>query len=462
MSVITHFQAWFRQWRRRRAAQNTIGTLREFVYLDEVSVYSLMASRLGPIATEFTDTETTSLQSEMGSSIGAGAGIARADVSSRILNNQTSGTQVLRKSIVQTAFKDLYEYERDSLSIKPMPSGPEPPDISNEDDLFVATQSHVDGHWIIDPEKLSRGELFEIEVQLEADPLFRVNAVASTILEILEKDAESLGLNANDELEQMKSVGRILEKLLAGLVPIRGKAIDYCAVELAGKEWIVNRKLLQNIQASEELHIYPVFVVGVAEQALFWKDLRRILFSNARYRVLCRIAQTGLQGSWTPVKLVQVFESVIPGFSSQINLAGLNNLISAAETNTTGKVTTSTQQRMHTALLNYAKLISNHFKIKLTLQDEEQIDLLAIEHSALFGTQKARLKAFESISTHLIEKFEIKTEPLINAQYRASALADAGLDFAGEPIQSAPVNAKISQTAAHDRFIDSEIVAIYW
>lgn len=462
MSFLTRFQVWFRQWRRRRAARNKTGTLREFVYLDEVSVYSLIASRLGPIATEFTDTETTSLQSEIGSSIGAGAGLAKADVSSRILNNQTSGTQVLRKSIIQTAFKDLYEYELDSLSIKPVPGVLKPPKISNRNDLLVATQSYVDGYWIIDPEKLSRGELFELEVQLEADPIFRVNAVASTILEILEKDAESLGLNTNDELEQMKSVGRILEKLLAGLVPIRGKAIDYCGVELEGKEWIVNRKLLQDIQTDDELHTFPVFVVGVAEQVLFWKDLRRILFSNARYRVLCRIAQTGLQASWTPVKLAQVFESVIPGFSNQINLAGLNTLVSMTETNNAGKKAISTQQRMHTALLNYAKLISNHFKIKLTLQDEEQIDLLAIEQSALFGTQETRLEAFVSISTHLAEKFETKTEPLIFAEYRASALADAGLDFAGKPIPLASVKTEVSQTDTHDRFINSEVVAIYW
>jgi hypothetical protein len=47
----------FRQWRRRWAAKNEKGMLREFVYLDEVSVYSLIASRLGPIAAEFTDTQ---------------------------------------------------------------------------------------------------------------------------------------------------------------------------------------------------------------------------------------------------------------------------------------------------------------------------------------------------------------------------------------------------------------------
>ena len=58
--------AWW-SWRRWRAAgQNRHTPLREFVYLDEVSVYSLIASRLGPIAAEFSETQTESLQDQSG------------------------------------------------------------------------------------------------------------------------------------------------------------------------------------------------------------------------------------------------------------------------------------------------------------------------------------------------------------------------------------------------------------
>ena len=462
MRFLTRLRMQFRQWRRRWAAKNEKGMLREFVYLDEVSVYSLIASRLGPIAAEFTDTETSSLQSEIGSSIGAGVGIAKVDVNSKILNNQTNGSQVLRKSIVQTTFKDLYEYELDSLSIQPIPGDLKPPKIHNIDELLAATRTSVDRYWIVDPINLSRGELFELEVQLEADPIFRVNAVASAILEILEEDAETFGLDANGDLNQMKSVGRILEKLLGGLVPISGKAIDYCVVELEGKEWIVNRKLLQDLPSTDQPITYPVFVVGVAEQALFWKDLRRILFSNARYRVLCRIGQTGLQTSWTPVKLAHVLESVIPGFTSQINSVGSNALATMIDSNKAAQGTTLKQQLMHDALVNYAELITNHFQIELTPQDKDQIKLLAVQHCDSFGTQKARLEAFESIATHLIENFKIKAEPIMFAQYRASALENAGLDLAGKPIPLVPADNTISPTVPHDRFIDSEFVAIYW
>jgi hypothetical protein len=63
-------------------------------------VYSLVASRLGPIAAEFTETETRSLQSELSGSVGANAGIAKSEVSSRMQAAESQGSQVLRKSML--------------------------------------------------------------------------------------------------------------------------------------------------------------------------------------------------------------------------------------------------------------------------------------------------------------------------------------------------------------------------
>ena len=79
MNLIIRLRVWFRQWRRKRASKGQKTPLREFVYLDEVSVYSLNASRLGSIAAEFTETQTVSLRDEIGSSLGASLGAAKAD-----------------------------------------------------------------------------------------------------------------------------------------------------------------------------------------------------------------------------------------------------------------------------------------------------------------------------------------------------------------------------------------------
>lgn len=462
MNFLKRIPARFRQWRKKDKLNIEKGSLREFVYLDEVSVYSLVASTLGPIPEQFTDTDTSSWQSEIGSSVGAGVGVAKAELNSQIMSNQTSGTQVIRKSIVQATFKQLYESELESLSIRPIPGDLEHPKIHNMDELLATVQTSADGYWVIDPLNLSRGKLFELEVELDADPIFRASTFTSTILEILEENADLFGLDVAGEIVQMKSVGRILEKLLAGLVPIRGKVVDYCAIELDDKEWIINRLLLQDLPSQDQPLTHPVFVVGVAEQALFWKDIRRILFSNARYRILCRMGQTGLQTTWTPVKLAHILESVIPGFSKQVDIAGIFALATTNASNQTEQAAGSKQQLMHNALVKYADLIAKHFQIKLTTKHKDEIRRLADQHSSSFGNQEVRFQAFKAISAYLSSNFHFNQDSLLFAKYRQTALADAGLDFTGGTMQSAPVNTKVSHSDFNDRFIDSEFVAIYW
>src|SRR5262245_4561058 len=98
-----------RQHRRlRKAERSERGSLREFVYLDEVSVYSLRASQVGLIVTELTDTQATSLQSEVSSGLGV-SGPLKAEIGSKIHESESRSSQVLRKAIIQTTFSDLRE-----------------------------------------------------------------------------------------------------------------------------------------------------------------------------------------------------------------------------------------------------------------------------------------------------------------------------------------------------------------
>ncbi len=79
--------------------------------------------------------------------------------------------------------------------------------------------------------------------------------------------------------------------------------MDYEVVHIEGREWIVHRRLLDQLAGTERPAARPLYVVGVAEQGLFWKDLSRVLFSGARFRVLVRVGQTayetpGPRSSW--------------------------------------------------------------------------------------------------------------------------------------------------------------------
>jgi len=463
LSLLSRIRGWRRQQRRKRASKREKAPLREFVYLDEISVYSLIASRLGPVATEFTQTEASSLQGEAGGSIGAGVtGLGKGEVSARVAASQTHGSQVLRKSIVQTTFKELYELESDSLAMRPMSEKHGSPIMRGLSDLEAASETLAGDGWLIDPQSLARGRLLEIEVELEAEPIFRVSTVLSSFLEIFDENPELFGANAYDEFIQAKSIEPILAKLLVGLVPIRGRALDYEVTALGGKEWIIHRKLLEKLLATEGPPTHPLYLVGVAEQSLFWKDIRRILFSNARFRALCRMEQDGLQDSWSPIKLAQVLRSVAPDVADQINAVGSGALEAVSKITASAPIAEQKKRLMHDALVTYAHLLAEHYGHSVAPADLSDVGLPSEQHCSSYGNLKERREAFNAIAKFVLESYDLERDPLVIAQYRAVALGDAGLDRLGQPTALMSSDAPSPHPQPDERFLDSEFIAIYW
>lgn len=463
MNLITRLRVWFRRWRRKRASKRQKAPLREFVYLDEVSVYSLNASRLGSIAAEFTEKQTASLQSEIGGSLDAGAsGIVKAGANSRLSAGQTQESQVVRRSIVQTTFKELYELELDSLAMRPIPEDLEPPRVDSLDDLKAATRTLGTDGWIVDPAKLARGQLLEAEVQLEAEDIFQFNEVVSTVLEIVQDDPEMFGIDLDERFGQVRSINRVLEKLLVGLVPVQGYATDYRVVKLGERELIVHYRLLNQLTSTDSLTTYPLYVVGVAEQSLFWKDIRRVLFSGARFRVLCRMAQDGPQDSWTPVKLAHVLGSVAPELAAKIDGLGSGALATMSGSNKADRSTERKQLLIRDALTAYAMFLADHYGFSLTAQDLPEVDLLSEQHCTSSDTLTESRKAFGAITSFLHDRFDFPREPVIAAQYRWDALEEVGLPWSGQVMTPPLSNGTPSPTTSQGRFLDSEFVAIYW
>ncbi|MCU1267571.1 MAG: hypothetical protein JWM21_3889 [Acidobacteria bacterium] len=417
--------------------------LREFVYLDEISVFSLIASRLGPVATEFTETERASLKAEV-----AGAG-----------GSYELGSQVLRKSTVQTTFKELYELEMNSFAMRPITEKQRPPKVNSLNDLMYQREILAAEGWIVDPSKLARGQLLEVEVQLEAEDIFRVSSVVSAILEIIETNPEMFGVE-NKNVAQAKAVGRVLEKLLVGLVPLRGLAVDYMVLKFDDREWIVHRNLLKALSETEALSTRPLYLVGVADQTLFWKDVRRILFANARFRVLCRLAQNDIQNSWTPVKLAHILDLIRPGLGKEVDNLGsvvLASMVNASKT----EQNTDRKKLMRDALIGYAKLLADHQGQTISDNELSQAGLLSEKQCNSFGSLEERRNAFDSIATFLSARLNLELDRIVIAQYRAVALVDAGLDLSGKPT-SLGLADSTSPDVSEKRFLDSEFVAIYW
>ena len=299
-------QRWRRYKVNREAKKYASGPLREFVYLDEVSVYSLIASRKGPIATDYRDTTSTLLQSELEGTAGANVGVAKGEVASRIGSSQTSEIQTVRKAVIQSTFRELYEAEHAKLAIRPrdLADAPQPPADTEGLQALISARGQGDP-WVMAPSELTRGQMVELEVELQAHEVLQFGAAVSSILDIIESSQELLSGIDTETLRQIVDGNRILQRLLVGLVPLMGRVVRYRSVIVDDQEWLVHEQLLSQLERGQ-ITSRPIFIVGVAERLLFWKDIRRVLFSRSQFLVLGRLTRNGLHSQWSPVKLVDV------------------------------------------------------------------------------------------------------------------------------------------------------------
>ena len=225
-------------WRRRErlcAWWNKKTPLREFVYLDETSVYSLYASRFGEIPSERTDTLTQIRQSEVGTSLNPVKGAAGGGLTARAMSSQSQQSQVVSRAIVQSTFRDLLEKERNSLSLKHAPHFEKVPQTRSLDSLKAGRRRGrqetklVKKGFVFDPHELTRGALLEIEVELETEFIFQMSSVVQALVGMVKKNPAMFG-HDEEEIAELSNISGIIEELLVGLIPLRGRAVDYSVV----------------------------------------------------------------------------------------------------------------------------------------------------------------------------------------------------------------------------------------
>jgi hypothetical protein len=451
-----------RRLRRNRAARRERDApLREFAYLDEVSVYSLIASRLGAVATEFTATESASLRGEAGSSLAVSAGILHGEAGSRSESSHSTASQVVRKSVVQSTFKELVEIEKDAMRLRTPEPDARPPRVDRPEDLLALSESGGAGGWVVDTDALTRGKLVELEVELQAEDIFRVSAILSAALEIFGETPELAAIAERQGLMQAIAANKVLDQLLVGLVPVRGRAVHYAHVKLRDRELVVHRRLLECLSASSDLSIRPLDLVGVAEQQLFWRDIRRVLFSQARYVVLGRVGRDGVSDEWTPVKLVDVLRDVAPELAGQIDSAG-GTLLTAMRSGAAPAVQPPPQgELMRGALVRYASALAEHQGKSATEQQLAGWGLPTQAQCEAAGTLETRRAAFEQLTTELEATLELTPDRLLAAELRSCALSESGLEF-DDAVDAPPVEQPAPQQSDGAAFLDVEIVAIYW
>lgn len=431
---------WWRGWRRRRSMVKSSNSnnrsaaraeLREFVYLDDTSVYSLVASRLGPVTTEQTESRERKHEAKATGTAGDKIGPVKLGGSLEGLHARSTGTQVMKKSIVQATFKELLEAERTRLLLR-CPTGLDKPTTE-----------------LVSSELVKRGALIELDVELDVEPIYRMVTVASSLVGIVDKTPELFDEHTRMQFAKGRAMESILRGLLGGLVPIRARVLNRVVVSTGERFSIAPEGAAEAVTSTAE----PLYLVGVAEEELFWKDIRRVLFSLGRYRVLARIAQDGIRDSWTPVKLGHVLEQIVPGFSNQLGAQDWSAFMSPGAR----EACVEAKPRGRQALLAFVELVGE--RIDSTSRAERVGETVSrVKERA---DETLELSAWRDQTNEIVEALLGQDASKLSAQERATLRTEAEKRSRKNGALIA-ASARPSSAAQAKHFLDCEFVAIYW
>lgn len=431
---------WRWPWYRHtapEAAASPRHPLREFVYLDEISVYSLLASRSGPVPTHFTHTETESLQDQLSGGVSIGVPGAKSEIKGVSSAEKLNSSQIVRKASAQARFKQFLEAEQKDFVFRAAP-----------DALHAA-----------DPAEVQRGDLFEMQVELDADEAFQVSTTITALLEILtENEAQLEAYVDAGEIQQVLAYNRILERLLVGLVPIKATAVDYVVLSEDGVPRIAQRSALGEAALASDI-CEPLYVVSSTEQHLFWKDVRTVLFGHQRYVLTGRLLAGAPTKTWSPVKLAEVLRSVLPSVADQLDEAS-RSVGAAIRASAASPEATSTPDMWLEALVDFGTRLTT-----AEITAEELRDILAgwtpptgLDSGELEETRQAFASAVELIRSRVGDQ---AIDQAAIARSRSDVIIEHGLPPApSKPERHGPGHA--GDQTKRGWYLEAEIIAAYW
>lgn len=446
---------WLRRWffgEKPRAIsdrQISKNPLREFIYLDEVSLQSLLSSKNGEM-TATTSTEVTqSVEAEMRSAARAGAvGIGNVETGSRFQTQNSSTLQTAKKATVQSWFRELDRIP----NLPTIETVQQVQPFTNITDMVECDNHSVS----ICKDDLARGDLVEFRVRLAADPIFHLVTIVSEMKAMAEDYPTMMAGNGGlEQFDELEGISRVLQRLLAGLVPVRAQATDYAVVNVDGIEYVAHVDAIKRL----DLEHKPLEIGCVTELDAYWKDIRRVLFSDAEFTMLCRIAKNGLRATWTPVKLADLLERLAPDLSRQIDDAAQIMF------DGTQGINQKTEQKstFSSVLVQYAEAYSTEFERKFDEAEQLAIDKKVAELGHVGQCVSEQTDALKQIGHFLSELTGDEIEPEMGLYLREKAREASGFShfhvLTNSPVASSDDG---DRPARNERILDVEVVAMYW
>lgn len=450
-------RSWWRDRRRKRRSSKAVKDLparrplREFVYLDEVSLRSLLVSQADTIPEQVSSAISRAEQAEISSKVSGGSDlVAKGELGSRFQTNNSNTVQTSRKAIVQTLFNEL---RNDVTPDYALVVSLEPPRVLDSlDDI----QDIGDPSVVAPASALSRGSLVEIEVQLDVDPVFKLGMLVSEYASMAEENPGMFDHSGKTMLQEVAPINRVLQRLLAGLIPIRARATNFSVLDIDGCEFVVRNETVSSLNAP----VRPLEVVGVTEHLGYWKDIRRVLFSSARVTMLCRVSRDGLHQTWTPVKLADLFRDAVPDLVDQINLASRTGLSGLS----TGHFERQGHEPFREAVHLYREKLEEAAGVRLSPSGEAALEAALMPWLSSEPTPSVQRSAFAAVRTVMeteggLTEWDSDSDFAARKEARSGARLDLFPTTVGTSKDSAARHVEPVQAA---RLLDVEVVAIYW
>ncbi|WP_280494656.1 DUF6414 family protein [Nocardia farcinica] len=436
--------SWWQPWTWRRAKRQFAGAaVREFIYLDEISVISMLAARSGAITEQIQEGSTREEQLQTDSTAGVNAKALKAESKSSFQTKSSQSVQTTRKANIQSQFKTFCEDAKKERLL--FPGEPPRKEVRSVEKLLES-----DGLCRSERD-LNRGDIVDFTVILRADPIYRMGAMIAEFVGMSDDHPEVFGTIQGSMTSEMRSYGKLLERFMTGLVPVKAVVKDVRLLQHRGSRYLVQASTADRLGLSTS----EIQLVGVSEKDSYWKDMRRVLFSDQEVRVLARINDKTIKGAWSPVKLVDLFEGTIPGLGQQFSmLAGMALQQPADQSNRYAEL-------FKRALILFAEDVANRQTFSLSSTQTADIETLAESLKYQVGTQEAQRSAFRQVQEKLVVFGMAPIEPAEAARLRRQARNRASLPLFMDT-SSAQLLPTQSGANGSEQLLEVEIVAMYW
>jgi hypothetical protein len=392
--------------------------LREFIYLDEVSVVSLLASLTREVTEERTDTDMTENRKRWKFRLKSTLSFIPYIGGSGSASRETVGVdrdteEVVRRSEIQSKFDELYSETSPYFELN---------EVDRNEEVSVSD--------------LTEGGVMEVDVEFSGHKLFHYYKAFQYLIDVAEGTEYAF-------TNQEKQVVELMGSLFGDQIPVVGELSNYKIVD----EQIHERE--GDTEEGEEL-----WIAGTLDPDMLWQEPSQFLYENNNFTAYIRVPEARIQDDWDPLKLTRVIRSISQPIGDQ-----LNGMLDA--------VITQSQEEFDTANLEDEEQVApgkDHY--------DEYFDIIERDGDLNLSENRRRellVSASEEVIAHLDEssyEFEIRLLKEVADLVEEQTDVDLDRDMLAcqrpKLVHDLPNDGASVSDSSGRNYLEVSFVAIYW